>query len=56
MAFWRTNLMWALHNLIAHPVGELCFWASFLCPPLRRFGGWLHDITVPAHDPVDGRG
>jgi len=48
--------MWALHNLVAHPVSELCHWAGYAWPCLRDAGSWLHDATVPAHEPGTGRG
>jgi hypothetical protein len=51
--FW-----WAVHNLIAHPVSQLFWWMSLcgLIRPLARAGDWLHDWTVPAHRPSEGRG
>jgi hypothetical protein len=52
----RRELMWAAHNLIAHPLSEVFHWLGFIVPPLRDFGLWLHDITVPAHAPNTGRG
>lgn len=45
------NAWWAAHNLVAHPVSELCFWLR-----IPRFGNWLHDATVPEHDAGTGRG
>lgn len=45
-AFW-----WAVHNLIAHPVSEILHWVG-----LDRWGNWLHDATIPVHDPRTGRG
>ena len=47
----RPNLWWAVHNLFAHPVSELCFWLR-----IPRFGNWLHDATVPEHVAGTGRG
>lgn len=52
----KRELMWAAHNLIAHPLSELTHWLGFVCPPIRRFGEWLHDVTVPRHAPNTGRG
>jgi hypothetical protein len=52
----RTDLGWAVHNLIAHPVSELCHWLGYLHPAIRAAGNWLHDATVPAHVPGTGRG
>ena len=45
------DVMWAIHNIIAHPVSEVCHWIG-----MDRFGGWLHDATVPDHKPGEGRG
>lgn len=50
------ELMWACHNLVAHPFAEVTHWLGFLCPPLRRLGLRLHDVTVPNHEPGTGRG
>lgn len=50
--------MWAVHNLVAHPVSQLLWWCS-LCGvlhPVAALGDWLHDVTVPVHDPEEGRG
>jgi hypothetical protein len=48
--------MWAIHNLIAHPISEIAYWLGFLIPQIRQFGEWLHDATVPEHEPGTGRG
>lgn|GEM_PF-6219373 len=53
---WLQNLMWASHNLIAHPLSEITYWLGYLHPKIRDFGLWLHDITVPRHAPNTGRG
>jgi hypothetical protein len=50
------ELMWAAHNLFAHPISEITHWLGYLIPPLRRFGLWLHDITIPQHAEGTGRG
>lgn len=34
--------MWAIHNLIAHPVMQLLAW----CKQYKR-AIWIHDITIP---------
>lgn len=44
--FW-----WAVHNLIAHPAGEVLHWIG-----LGRLGGRLHDATIPRHVRGEGRG
>jgi hypothetical protein len=53
---WQQNLMWMAHNLIAHPLSEVLHWVGYLHPKIRDFGLWLHDITVPRHEPNTGRG
>lgn len=52
----KTELRWSLHNLVAHPVSEVCFWLGFLAPRAREFGDWFHDVTVPVHESGTGRG
>ena len=53
---WRRELTWAAHNLVAHPVSELCHWLGYLHPAIRDAGSRLHDRTVPEHAPNTGRG
>lgn len=53
---WKRELLWTIHNLIAHPISEITYWIGALIPPVRRFGEWLHDLTIPAHAPNTGRG
>lgn len=53
LEFW-----WAVHNLVAHPLSQILWWLS-LCGvlrPIARTGDWLHDVTIPAHSPEEGRG
>lgn len=53
LEFW-----WAVHNLIAHPIGQFIWWCS-LCgviKPIEDFGDWLHDWTVPLHKKNEGHG
>ena len=53
LEFW-----WALHNLAAHPLSQLLWWAS-LCgriEPASSLADWVHDATVPEHSPEEGRG
>jgi hypothetical protein len=52
----RQEVKWALHNVVAHPFGELLYWAGCLWPKLREYGNRLHDVTIPAHAPGTGRG
>jgi len=46
------HFQWSLHNLIAHPLSEVLHLVG--CP--ERWGNWVHDITVPEHEPGTGRG
>lgn len=48
--------MWAAHNLVAHPVSEICWWLGYLVPATRKFGDWIHDATIPEHVSGEGRG
>jgi hypothetical protein len=45
------RFQWALHNIVAHPLSELLYLVG-----LESAGNWLHDITIPAHEPGTGRG
>jgi len=46
---------WTVHNLIGHPLSEIVFLLSFGF--LRNLSNWIHDITLPDHDPnKEGRG
>lgn len=51
-----TDVMWAIHNLIAHPISEVCYWLKLLGDNAGKFGDWLHDVTVPNHEEGKGRG
>lgn len=53
---WKRELLWAVHNLFAHPLSEITHWLGYLHPKIREFGNWFHDLTVPAHAPNTGRG
>ena len=52
----RREALWAVHNLVAHPLSEITHWLGYAVPALRRAGLWLHDHTVPPHEPGTGRG
>lgn len=39
-------LMWAIHNIIGHPLMEV-----FRILGMRRLGDWIHDVTIPAEAP-----
>jgi len=49
-------LKWSLHNLVAHPLSELVYLIGLGSPPFERASNWIHDVTVPDHDPGTGRG
>ena len=42
---------WTLHNLMAHPLSEVVYLLGF-----ENFSNWIHDSTVPEHEPGTGRG
>ena len=42
---------WSLHDFVAHPLSELVHLIG-----LERASSWIHDITVPEHEPGTGRG
>lgn len=46
-----TNMVWCLHNIVAHPVSEIFWWIG-----LRKASNWIHDATIPQHPPGTGRG
>jgi len=42
---------WSLHNIVAHPLSELLHLIG-----LAQASNWIHDITVPEHEPGTGHG
>jgi hypothetical protein len=54
----KTNLMWSFHNLIAHPLSEIFHLLSYLCfkKKFRSISNYIHDATIPDHEPGEGRG
>lgn len=54
----KRELLWAVHNLIAHPVSEIMHWLAVIpgLGFLRDLGLKFHDKTVPRHVPGTGRG
>lgn len=32
------NLAWFLHNVVAHPLSELCYWFGYVWSATRRWG------------------
>lgn len=55
MKRWLSRLperfRWTPHNLIAHPLSEVLWLLGF-----ERASNWMHDATVPDHEPGTGRG
>ena len=45
------RFQWTLHNVVAHPVSELLFQVG-----LEDSSNWVHDVTLPVHEPGTGRG
>jgi hypothetical protein len=48
---------WFVHNVFSHPMSEVVYWAV---RPLGKkkaadISGWVHDITIPEHEPGTGR-
>lgn len=39
----RVKIMWAVHNIIGHPIMEILRILG-----LKRLGDWVHDSTLPA--------
>ena len=42
---------WTIHNLIGHPASEIAYLLGF-----QGLSDWLHDVTIPKHEPGTGRG
>lgn len=52
----RKKVMLAVHNLIAHPIMEFCWWEAYMLERVgfktladftEGFGDFVHDITLP---------
>lgn len=43
--------MWTVHNMIAHPISEVLYLVGLI-----RLSHWIHDVTIPSHQPGTGRG
>ena len=39
------RIEWAVHNIIGHPLMEICFLLG-----LERLGLWIHDESLPEED------
>lgn len=35
MKAFKREILWSVHNLLAHPVSELCYWLRFIKPVYR---------------------
>ena len=48
---------WLVHNVIAHPVAEMAYWALYLFSPLRasRLSMWIHDVTCPNYEHTEAK-
>tara|TARA_A100001201_G_scaffold143736_1_gene147060 strand:+ start:2312 stop:2488 length:177 start_codon:yes stop_codon:yes gene_type:complete len=55
---FKTNAMWSVHNLIAHPLSEIFHLASYVCckQKFRNISNYIHDSTIPKHKVGEGRG
>ena len=41
-----------VHNMIGHPLSEIVW----LLTRSEGLSGWVHDVTLPPHEPGTGRG
>jgi hypothetical protein len=46
LACLPVRFQWTAHNLVGHPVSEILFQFGMV-----RAADWIHDWTVPLHDP-----
>jgi hypothetical protein len=46
---------WPVHNIISHPLSEVLYWLTFWFAG-DKISGWVHDVTIPAHEAGLGRG
>lgn len=52
----RQEFWWLVHNMVAHPIGQVLYMLGWLIPGLQEVDGWLHDWTVPKHEKGTGHG
>ena len=45
---------WTVHNLFAHPIGEIVYLLTF--GKGVRVTHWIHDVTLPLDHEENGRG
>lgn len=43
---------WTMHNLVSHPLSEILYLLGFD----ESIYNWVHDATIPKHEPGQGRG
>jgi hypothetical protein len=52
----KVNLMWTVHNIVAHPLSEVVYLAACaagalkldtLSDCLEQASGYIHDVTIP---------
>jgi hypothetical protein len=46
----REEFWWFIHNMIAHPLGQIFHMIGWIIPPVQKLDGWIHDWTVPIHN------
>ena len=47
----KRHFRWSFHNIVAHPASEIAWILG-----LRALSDWLHDASIPPHQPGTGRG
>ena len=52
----REEFWWMVHNLIAHPIGQVLYMLGWVVPRMQVWGDWLHDATIPKHTRGEGHG
>lgn len=45
------DFTWTFHNMVAHPVSEVLWLLGF-----HALSDWVHDSSIPPHEPGTGRG
>jgi len=51
LALLPQRFRWSIHNLIAHPLSEICYLVG-----LEQLSNIIHDCTIPDHNTEEGRG
>ena len=50
---------WFVHNMLGHPMSEIVYHLArrrMDDDKARDLSGWVHDLTIPPHEPGTGRG